>query len=73
MAARDADTIGRRDFFHGLGTATIAAAYVLYPTSADPTPTAAPQSAADDMTRARYRETDHVMTFYRVNQYPRKR
>ena len=57
--------IGRRDLLKVLGAGAGAAA------------AAAPIAAAhadtennDEKRKARYKETDHVKTFYRVNRYP---
>ena len=60
-------TVGRRDFLRALGAGAGVAA------------TAAPRSQPsakadtennDEKRKARYKETDHVKTFYRVNRYP---
>ena len=62
-------TLGRRDFLRTLGAgATVAAAGA---------GSLAPQARADNESndekrKARYRETDHVKTYYRVNRYPQK-
>jgi hypothetical protein len=60
-------TLGRREFLRTLGTgATVAAAAAV--------PLAGPASADtennDEKRKARYKETDHVKTFYKVNRYP---
>jgi hypothetical protein len=58
--------LGRRAFLRALGTgATVIA-------------TTGPQSGAaradtetnDEKRKSRYRETDHIKTYYRVNRYP---
>ncbi|MGO4713364.1 twin-arginine translocation signal domain-containing protein [Bradyrhizobium sp. 2TAF24] len=63
------ETVGRRDFLRkvGIGTAGVGA------TLATPliAPAAADSETEDDKRRARYRETDHVKAYYRVNRYPR--
>ena len=57
--------VGRRQFFRALGSmAAVAAATPL-----------APQAHADsesdnDKRKSRYRESDEVKTYYRVNRYP---
>lgn len=55
----------RRSFLSaGVGTATVAAAAVAAP--------AVPALAAEndaDKKKARYKETDHVKTYYRTNRY----
>ena len=61
-------TVGRRDFLRkvgagAVGTGATLAAPMITPALAD--------SESDDAKRkARYRETDHVKAFYRVNRYP---
>jgi hypothetical protein len=57
------DSLNRRRFFM-LGGSAAAAATVPLVTEAQ----AAVESDADQK-KARYRETDHVKTFYRVNRY----
>ncbi|MGX1170544.1 twin-arginine translocation signal domain-containing protein [Bradyrhizobium sp. NC92] len=60
--------VGRRDFLRkvGLGTAGVGA------TLATPLvgPAQADSETNDDKRKARYKESDHVKTFYRVNRYP---
>ena len=66
MRTRDKTTVGRRDFLRVLGAgATIAAAAPLAATEAK-----ADTETNDEKRKARYKETDHVKTFYRVNRYP---
>lgn len=48
----------------GVGTATVAAAALVAPAL----PVAAAESDADK-TKARYKETDHIKTYYRTNRY----
>ena len=56
--------VDRRSFFRaGGGVAMAAAAAVLPPQEAEATESQA------ERTKARYSETDHVKTFYRVNRY----
>ena len=61
--------VGRREFLRALGGgATIAAA-----SAAPLAATAVADSETDQEKRkARYQETDHVKTYYRVNRYPAK-
>ena len=55
----------RRQFFRALGGAAAAAA------AAPLAPQARADSESDDEKRkARYRESDEVKTYYRVNRYP---
>lgn len=51
--------------FGGVSTVAVAAA-ALGPAEADA------YDPGEEETRARYRETDHVKAFYRVNGYPEK-
>lgn len=69
MKAGDKAKMGRRDFLRALGAgAGIAAASGPLATEAR-----ADSETNDEKRRARYRETEHVKTFYRVNKYPTKR
>jgi hypothetical protein len=59
--------VGRREFLRTLGVgATVAAA------GSGPLAGAAraDNETNDEKRKARYRETEHVKTFYRVNRYP---
>ena len=59
---------GRRDFLRKVGVGTVGAGATLA------TPLIAPAQADsetdDEKRKARYKETDHVKTYYRVNRYP---
>jgi hypothetical protein len=57
----------RRDVLLALGGAGAALASAPAVTAAQTAP-----EKADEKVRPRYRETDHVRTFYRVNRYPGK-
>ncbi len=59
--------VGRRDFLRALGAGAGVAA-----TAAAPLATAAKADSEnnDEKRKARYKETDHVKAFYRVNRYP---
>jgi hypothetical protein len=59
-------TLGRRDFLRtlGIGTAAAAASGALTGEAHADTET------NDEKRKARYRETEHVKAFYRVNRYP---
>ncbi len=60
----DKSVMDRRSFFRaGGGVAVSAAAAVL------PAQEAAAAEAPDERTKARYKETDHVKAYYRVNRY----
>jgi len=58
---------GRREFLRALGGAGAAAAAV--PLADD---ARADTETNDEKRKARYKETEHVKTFYRVNRYPSK-
>jgi hypothetical protein len=65
MQSKTKTTVGRREFLRVLGAgATVAAAAPLA------TPAKADTESNDEKRKARYKETDHVKTFYRVNRYP---
>lgn len=65
MKQKQKTTVGRRDFLRVLGAgAAAASATPLVAGSA-----VAVESDADKK-KTRYRETDHVKAFYRVNRYP---
>jgi hypothetical protein len=66
MKHEDKKAVGRREFLRVLGVGAGAAA-------ATAAPLAGPAVAAEseqEKKKTRYRETDHVKTFYRVNRYP---
>ena len=69
MKQQDKATVGRRDFLRVMATGAGVAAV-----SAGPLATAAVADSEtnDEKRKARYKETDHVKTFYRVNRYPTK-
>ena len=59
--------LDRRSFFKSLGGASaVAAVAVGVPVAATP---AAASEGQSERTKARYKETDHVKTFYRTNRY----
>jgi hypothetical protein len=64
MKTKDTSTVGRRDFLRVLATGAGAAA-----TSVAPLASAEAAETDADKKKARYQETDHVKTFYRVNRY----
>jgi hypothetical protein len=65
MRAERKMIIGRRQFLRtlGLGAAVTAAAPLATEAMAD-------SETNDEKRKSRYKETEHVKTFYRVNQYP---
>ena len=58
--------VGRRDFLRALGAGAGAAVAAPLATVAK-----ADTETNDEKRKARYKETDHVKTFYRVNRYPK--
>ena len=65
MKQNDKRTVGRRDFLRALGVGAGAAATAPLATAAK-----ADSENNDEKRRARYKETDHVKAYYRVNRYP---
>ena len=65
MKAERKTTLGRRHFLRALGVG--AAASTAAPLS---TEAVADSESNDEKRKARYRESDEVKTFYRVNSYP---
>ena len=67
MTSHKKASLGRRDFLRALGAgAAASAAAPLVATDAN----AAPEPA-DERRKARYKETEHVKTYYPTNRYPR--
>ena len=66
MKAQDKTTVARRGFFRIIGTG--AAAGALAPLGKQ---AAADGEKEDEKRKARYRESDKVKTYYRVNRYPK--
>src|SRR5215472_6723718 len=66
MKAQDKATVGRRNFFRLIGTG--AAAGAMAPLGRE---AAADSEKEDEKRKARYRESDEVKTYYRVNRYPK--
>jgi hypothetical protein len=60
-------TVGRREFLRTLGAG--AGVAVTGPLASE---ARADNEANDEKRKARYKETEHVKTFYRVNRYPAK-
>jgi hypothetical protein len=67
--ALKATNVGRRDFLRILGSGGVVAGAGALATG----PAHADSESNDEKRKARYRETEHVKTFYRVNRYPTKR
>lgn len=64
-ATQTGGRVGRRGFF-GMAAGAAAAGTML---AGGARPVEARQ-VGDERTRARYRETEHIKTFYRTNRYP---
>jgi hypothetical protein len=65
MTTKDRATVGRREFLRvaGVGAAVAATAPLATEARAD-------SESNDEKRKARYRESDEVKTYYRVNRYP---
>jgi secreted PhoX family phosphatase len=66
MKQREKTTVGRREFLRVLGAGAGAAAATAVPLASS----AVAAESEQEMKKARYRETEDVKTFYRVNRYP---
>jgi GH24 family phage-related lysozyme (muramidase) len=68
MSDEKKTTVGRRDFLRKVGIGTVGAGATL----AAPLVTSAQADNETDQEKrkARYKETDHVKAYYRVNRYP---
>jgi secreted PhoX family phosphatase len=66
MKHKEKTTVGRREFLRVLGAGAGATAAAAVPLASAATAAESPQ----EQKKARYRETDHVKAFYRVNRYP---
>jgi hypothetical protein len=62
---KDKTTVGRRDVLRALGAGAGLAATAPLATAAR-----ADSEKSDEKKKPRYKETEHVKTFYRVNRYP---
>jgi hypothetical protein len=67
MKQQDKAKVGRRDFLRALGAGAGVAAAAAAPLA---TEAKADNESNDEKRKARYKETDHVKAFYRVNRYP---
>jgi hypothetical protein len=67
MQTKAKPDVARRDFLRALGAgAAVAAAPLASEARAD-------TETNEEKRRARYKETDHVKAYYRVNSYPAKK
>ena len=60
-------TLGRREFLRSLGAGATVAVAAAAPLAGE---ARADTESNDEKRKSRYRETEHVKTFYRVNRYP---
>ena len=67
MKSRNRAKLDRRDVLRALGVGAGAATAVA---GGFATPANADSETNDEKRKARYKETDHVRAFYRVNKYP---
>jgi hypothetical protein len=67
MDAKGKPKLGRREFLRALGGSAGVAAAVAAPLSIG---AKADTETNDEKRKARYKETEHVKTYYRVNKYP---
>jgi len=67
MQSKPKTAVGRRDFLRVLGAGATAAAATPLATQAK-----ADTETNDEKRKTRYKETDHVKAYYRVNRYPAK-
>ena len=65
MQSKAKTTVGRREFLRVLGAGGAAAASAPLAGAAK-----ADTETNDEKRKTRYKETEHVKTFYRVNRYP---
>jgi hypothetical protein len=67
MKTPDKAAVGRREFLRVLGAGAGVAVTTAVPLA---TAAKADSESNDEKRKARYKETDHVKTYYRVNRYP---
>ena len=67
METPDKTAVGRREFLRVLGAGAGVAVTTAVPLA---TAAKADSESNDEKRKARYKETDHVKTYYRVNRYP---
>jgi hypothetical protein len=60
-------TFGRREFLRSLGAGATVAVAAAGPLAGD---ARADTESNDEKRKSRYRETEHVKTYYRTNRYP---
>lgn len=67
MNQKHKTAVGRREFLRALGAGAGVAVTAAAPLA---TGARADTESNDEKRKARYKETEHVKTFYRVNRYP---
>jgi hypothetical protein len=67
MKQKENTTVARRDFLRALVAGTGVAAVSAGPLAIN---AAADTESSDEKRRSRYKETEHVKAYYRVNRYP---
>jgi len=67
MKQQNKTKVARRDVLRALGAGAGVAVTAAAPLATD---ARADSESNDEKRKARYKETDHVKTFYRVNRYP---
>jgi hypothetical protein len=67
MRALDKTLLGRRRFLHALGAGVAVAAAAASPLALE---AKADSETNDEKRKSRYKESDHVKAYYRVNRYP---
>ena len=65
MKTLNKTTVGRRQFLQALGAGAAATAAAPLATEAK-----ADNETSDEKRRSRYKVTDHIRAYYRVNRYP---
>jgi hypothetical protein len=68
MTADKKSTVGRRDFLRGLGVGALGASAVAGVPLVNEA--RADSETNDEKRKARYKESDHIKAYYRVNRYP---
>jgi len=63
MKEQEKPKVGRRDFLRAIGAGAVAATPLSTAAKAD-------SESNDEKRKSRYKETDHIKTFYQVNRYP---
>jgi hypothetical protein len=69
MKDENKTTVGRRDFLRKVGIGAVGAGAAVAAPLVESA--RADTETNDEKRKARYQETDHVKTYYRVNRYPR--